>query len=97
VKQVLYYLSHISVHFVLVILEMGVSRTLPGLASNQDPPDLSLPRARFTGMGHQRLTFSTTVPKSRESEESETRDHQTVKLKREPGRIVNCLPQLPTG
>jgi hypothetical protein len=33
-----------SVHFALVILEMGVLEIyLPGLASNYNPPDLSLP------------------------------------------------------
>jgi hypothetical protein len=29
---------------------------LPGLASNQDPPDLSLPSSWLTGMSHQCLT-----------------------------------------
>jgi hypothetical protein len=42
-KQMFYHLSHSSVHFALVILEMGSRKLFVGLASNYDPPDLSLP------------------------------------------------------
>jgi hypothetical protein len=36
-------LESLSVHFVLVILEIDLKKYLPGLASNLDPPTLSLP------------------------------------------------------
>jgi hypothetical protein len=35
------------VHFVLVILKMGLSKYFPGLASNPNPPDLRLPKYRY--------------------------------------------------
>jgi hypothetical protein len=42
-KQELHCLSYIPIHFVLVIVEMGSQEYLPELASNHDPPGLSLP------------------------------------------------------
>jgi hypothetical protein len=49
-KQAIYHVSHTfqnELEFIcaLVILEMGSANYLPVLASNPDPPDLSLPRS----------------------------------------------------
>jgi hypothetical protein len=52
-KQALFLLSHTSVHFALVILEMGgFTNYLLGLATNLDPPDLSFPVAKIKGISH---------------------------------------------
>jgi hypothetical protein len=53
-KQVFYNLSHTSRPFWFVYFGDGVLQTIcSGLATNLDPPDLSLSVAKITGVSHQ--------------------------------------------